>query len=360
MSVSLEPYVAQLRLRSATANDAAYWRAFMRRLLAAVAQGAVAAGAALIGHIKALAEVDGIPLRANCVSAKEEPDVEFALTSRRDSLDVDLVVLVYGLGWGAVHDIVAAALEASGAELACTVGLDPRRPQGAPPAHGASPSAKRHAKLISCKVMIEEIRPYLPATVATEEFDISLHTHPNALRSKLQQAIDAADGVFDPILLGYGMCSKATVGLVAQRSRLVVPKSDDCIGIFLGSERQRRALTSEEPGTYFLTQGWIGSGLTGPLAEFERMVEKFGRQRAEALLAKMMRHYKRLAYIRMPMVASLAADREAAQAMALRFGMEYVEIEGNPRWLQNLADHTWGEDFVVAEPGQPLALEQFM
>jgi len=42
------------------------------------------------------------------------------------------------------------------------------------------------AKLISCRVMIEEIRPYLPDGFAIEVLEISLHTIPEQLREKLQ------------------------------------------------------------------------------------------------------------------------------------------------------------------------------
>ena len=95
------------------------------------------------------------------------------------------------------------------------------------------------SKLISCRVMIDEIKLFLPEGVATEVFEISLHNRPEVLRAKLQEAIDASDGIYDPIYLGYGLCGMAVVGLMAKKSRLVVPKNDDCIAIFLGSRQER-------------------------------------------------------------------------------------------------------------------------
>ena len=94
-------------------------------------------------------------------------------------------------------------------------------------------------KLISCQVMIDELRPFLPEHTAIEVLDISLHVYPEQLQKRLQQAIDASDGQYDPIYLGYGQCSKAVIGLVAKESRLIVPRSDDCIEIFLGSRKAR-------------------------------------------------------------------------------------------------------------------------
>ena len=113
------------------------------------------------------------------------------------------------------------------------------------------------AKLITCRVMIDEIRRFLPSEVEAEVFDISQHVRPKLLKSALQAAIDRADGNYDVILLGYGLCSNAAVGLVAQRSQLVIPKIHDCIGIFLGSHAAYKAEMEREPA-FFLTQGYIG------------------------------------------------------------------------------------------------------
>jgi hypothetical protein len=216
------------------------------------------------------------------------------------------------------------------------------------------------AKLISCRVMIDEIRPFLPAGWATQELDISLHVSPKQLQARLQEAIDQADGLYDPIYLGYGLCSKALVGLVARKSRLVAPKSEDCIELFLGSRQRRIDELAKEPGTFFLTEGYIGDGNSMVTADFERSVAKYGRARAEKLLQSMMAHYRRLAYIRMPRASHLEADRDYAQRMAARFQMRYDEIEGTPQWLQNLIQGRWDHDVVVAAPGQPLELADFV
>ena len=215
-------------------------------------------------------------------------------------------------------------------------------------------------KLISCRVMIEELRPFLPEGIATEVFDISLHTQPRSLRERLQEAIDASDGLYDPIYLGYGMCAKATVGLVARQSRLVIPKTDDCIELFLGSRKARLTEIAREPGTYFLTQGYIGDGASMIFSDFRRSAERYGKERAEELLDKMMEHYRRLVYLRMPNVANLEADRAYARKMAERFHMNYVEIDGTTEWLGRLTEEDWGDDFVVVEPGQPIETGHFM
>jgi len=45
-------------------------------------------------------------------------------------------------------------------------------------------------KLIACRVMIEEMRPFLPQGMAIETLEVSLHTRPERLREHVQRAID--------------------------------------------------------------------------------------------------------------------------------------------------------------------------
>ena len=220
------------------------------------------------------------------------------------------------------------------------------------------PSGRR-PKLICCRVMIDELLPFLPEGTATEVLEISLHVHPDQLREHLQRAIDAADGIYDPIFLGYGLCSKAVVGLVASSSRLVIPKTDDCIELFLGSRKARLDQLASEPGTFFLTQGYIGDGASMVFAEYERAVARYGKERAERLLQSMMSHYKRLVYIRTDHAKSLESDREYAHAMADRFRLRYEELEGTPEWLCGLIATAWDDRFVVVQPGEPLELSHF-
>ncbi len=215
-------------------------------------------------------------------------------------------------------------------------------------------------KLICCRVMIEELREFLPAEISIDVLEISLHLNPSNLHKQLQDAINLADGRYDPIYLGYGMCSQAAVGLVAQKSHLIIPKSDDCIEIFLGSREARMQELATEPGTYFLTQGYVGDGASMIFAEYERSVARYGEARAERLLQSMMAHYKRLVYIHTPKENNLDAQRAYAKALAERFNMKNVEVPGTTRWLKQMMSPERGEEFIVAEPGHPIDLAQFL
>lgn len=222
------------------------------------------------------------------------------------------------------------------------------------------PGALVNPKLISCRVMIDEIRPFLPEKFATEVFEISLHVNPDRLREQLQQAINASDGFYDPIYLGYGLCSKAVVGLVAEQSRLVIPKSDDCMEIFLGSRKARLDQLAREPGTYFLTHGYMGDGASMIFAEYERSLARYGKERAERILKSMMSHYRRLVYIRTPHGEEMESDRRCAVDLACRLSLRYEEIAGTAEWLRRMIAQEWNDSFVVAAPGKQIELEDFM
>jgi len=107
--------------------------------------------------------------------------------------------------------------------------------------------------VIACATVIEEMAPFLPGNVPCETPDFGLHLPPRQLKITLQEKIDKASQHADVLLLGYGLCSMAVVGLRATTAHLVIPRVDDCIAIFLGSCDAYREQSRKEPGTYYLT-----------------------------------------------------------------------------------------------------------
>jgi len=55
----------------------------------------------------------------------------------------------------------------------------------------------------------------------------------------------------DAIVLAHGLCGEATAGLRAGSIPLVVPRSHDCITIFLGSRDRYTTEFTGNPGTYW-------------------------------------------------------------------------------------------------------------
>jgi hypothetical protein len=218
----------------------------------------------------------------------------------------------------------------------------------------AIPSAR--TKVIACATVIEEMQPLMPADMQRQVLEFGLHLRPGELTRALQAAIDATTDA-DLILLGYGQCSRAVIGLKAERSTLVVPRVDDCIAIFLGSRSAYQTQASQEPGTYYLTKGWIEVG-DSPFEEYKRLIKRYGEQKALRMIKLMLKNYTRLAFINTG-AYELERYREYARQTAERFGLRFEEIEGAPSLVQKLLFGPWDDEIVVCPPGQTITYEMF-
>ena len=197
----------------------------------------------------------------------------------------------------------------------------------------------------------------LPSDMETLTLESGLHLYPDKLRGELQAMIDEITVDTETIILGYGLCSMGVIGLKATDSTLVIPRQDDCIAIFLGSRRVYKRELKKEPGTYFLSKGWIDAGIT-LLDELKRMEERYGKTRAERIMKRMIQHYKRLAFIDMG-YQDQEQYRQFSRRAADKLNLYYQEIKGTPELLGKICNGPWDDEFVVAPPGHTIHLEDF-
>ncbi len=211
--------------------------------------------------------------------------------------------------------------------------------------------------VIACATVIEEMAPLLPEDVSYETLDFGLHLHPNNLRETLQRKIEQVSSRADVLLLGYGLCSTAVVGLKATEATLVIPRTDDCIGIFLGSCAAYRQQVQQEPGTYYLTKGWIQVG-DSPFEEHKRLIQKYGEAKAERMTHLMLKNYKRLGFINTGEY-EIERYRNYAREAAERYGLRFEEIPGSLALISKMVFGPWDEEFVVVPPGETVRFEDF-
>lgn len=212
-------------------------------------------------------------------------------------------------------------------------------------------------RVIACATVIEEMLTLLPPDVPHEVLDFGLHLRPENLKQVLQEKIDQASPHADVLLLGYGLCSMAVVGLQARSAHLVIPKVDDCIAIFLGSCAAYKEQARKEPGTYYLTKGWIEAGDT-PFEEHDLLVQKYGPERAMRMTRLLLKNYRRLAFIN---TGQYEIDRYEAYARgkADAFGLNFEEIDGSPALVRKMVSGPWDDEFVVVSPGQTIRYADF-
>lgn len=215
----------------------------------------------------------------------------------------------------------------------------------------------KHIKLIACETIIKEMSHLLPSDLETCKVESGLHLHSEKLKAHLQDMIDQITTESETIILGFGLCSMAAVGLKASDSTLVIPKVDDCIALFIGSQDFYKQQHKEEPGTYYLSKGWIDGGVT--LAEELRHAEeRLGKRAAEIVMKRMLANYTRLAYIYMD-DKDQDKFREYSKTEARELGLRYDEIKGTTRLIEKMLQGPWDDEFIVAPPGHTILLKDF-
>ncbi|MBI2850857.1 MAG: DUF1638 domain-containing protein [Chloroflexi bacterium] len=223
-------------------------------------------------------------------------------------------------------------------------------------------------KILACAVVIEELRSKLPAEIECETLDFGLHRIPEKLKASLQEAIDKSSD-FDTIVLAYGLCGQAVLGLQSRSATLVVPRADDCIAIFLGSREAYLKEQHENPGSLFLSKGWIegridDSAEPPKMPHYKLMVERYGEERAQRMQAVYagkyrLKHYKRMAFINTSSETNLDEYRETARRRADRLNLRYEEIHGSTAFMEKIAKGLWDDEFVVVPAGRPISFKDF-
>jgi len=202
--------------------------------------------------------------------------------------------------------------------------------------------------IIACETIDDEIHKVNRRGYPCHFLEHGLHRTPDLLRARLQEAISQVkEG--EVILLGYGLCSNGVVGLRSSDKWLIIPRVDDCISLLLGSRKTYLEHFQREPGTYYLTKGWIDHGKT-PYQQYHEYLERYDRQTALWIAKELLKNYTRVALIDTG-AYDLNGCRTYAQQFAAFFGLRLEEVPGTIQILHDLLKGRWGRDFLVVEPG---------
>ena len=245
---------------------------------------------------------------------------------------------------------------------------------------------RKRLKFIGCEIIFREacsLAAASPHHIDVEFLRKGLHDlETGDMRTLIQQAIDAVgpEDRYDAILLGYARCNDGVAGLKAGGIPLVIPRAHDCITLFFGSRGAYREYFDANPGTYYMTTGWIERGdydASGkslqqqqpPLGQagvleklglgdsYEEMVEKYGKDNADYIVASMGNwrdSYSKVVYLKMG-VCDETDFIEIAAERARDNNWELEVRDGDMSLLGKLLDGQWDDDFLVVQPGQRIA-----
>jgi hypothetical protein len=235
----------------------------------------------------------------------------------------------------------------------------------------------KHYIALTCEALARSVYAAAaesPHTISVRLYHQGLHNTPKRLHRTLQVEIDAIQpGECDAILLAYGICGTSTLGLVARHTPLVIPRTHDCIALYLGSHRRYLEEFNAHPGTYWYSLDFLeraepgsnaGLGATnlGVMDEvYQDYIEKYGQDNADYLMEVMGewgKHYERAVYL-----DTGIGDGKEFEAMAReqaeRRGWLFECKQGNRRMIKMLLNGEWPEDeFLIVPPGY--AIQQTM
>lgn len=220
--------------------------------------------------------------------------------------------------------------------------------------------------LVACRVLEAEIGAVAADArhiVRREWFDIGLHDRPERLRGNLTAAIARAeaDSSVEQVVLAYGLCGLALVGLAPRRCTLVVPRAHDCLTLFLGDRERYAETMRREPGTYWYSPGWNREKrVPGPDREATLRKEytaRFGAEQAESLLEAergTFAHHTCAGYTDLGLPGD-DAHRRYAEACARSMGWRFEHHRGDPALLRALLHGPWDAGrFLVVTPGEQI------
>ena len=212
-------------------------------------------------------------------------------------------------------------------------------------------------KLIACPAVLGELADGATDGIDCRELEAQLHISPERLKEALRAAVAAADVPGATIVLGYGLCSNAVLGLKTEHATLVVPRVDDCIAMLLGSNEAFSAEAEKERGSYYVAKAYLDECDT-IMSEHEKLVHKRGREKAERMMRLLLKHYTRIVLVDTGRY-DLEPCRARVAGFAETFDLAVEEVPGTTRILDALLAEDWGDDFVVARPGHELTLRDF-
>lgn len=206
---------------------------------------------------------------------------------------------------------------------------------------------------IACRMLEDEMKRIMDENnidVPIIWLNEGYHSTPDRLREKLQEIISGLEEV-DNIILVYGYCGNALLGLQATTGNLIFPKVDDCIAMLLKSERLK--------GAYYLTKRWIESP-SSIFNEYKIVLERYGENKVKKLYRMMLKNYSKF---RLLETGTYDVEKYAAEIreFAEKMGLDVDKEEGDLSFLKKIFTGPYDEgDFAIIKKGERVDLSHII
>jgi hypothetical protein len=208
--------------------------------------------------------------------------------------------------------------------------------------------------VIACEMLRDELTKamsLLGSDMPIVWIDTKYHNKPSDLHAKLQEEVDKLKDM-DEILFTFGTCGNAILHIQATTADLVIPITEDCISMLLSKPNEK---FKRMKNTYFLTKAWMNTS-DSLVSDFNRAVERYGKERTDRLFKKMLQNYDKLMLIDTGTYDvqeySLKAEDFARLANLSLF------VENGSIWmLEKLISGPYDDDFCLVPKGESVTFE---
>ena len=212
--------------------------------------------------------------------------------------------------------------------------------------------------ILSCPTLGGELKAALAA--ASSEAVVyfiprRLHSVPKELHEYLQDMIDHFYNA-DKIVLCVSGCGGGTAGLRAASSKLIVPRTRDCLDILLSGD-SLASLERDISGVYF-TESWMECTKESEI-DLDKLTEKMGREGAEDFLRRLYKTCNKFYIIDTGCYDVRAVEKYVAPLVEILSGTMTV-LHGEYGILHKIAEGRFDDDFVVVPPGETVPSDAFL
>ena len=233
-----------------------------------------------------------------------------------------------------------------------------------------NPISGSRFKFVGCEVFFRQVCKAAAGSgrvIDLEFTKTASHDDPGKLRRSVQDKIEKASalGIYDAVLLGYGLCGNAVNGIHALNIPVVIPRAHDCCTVFLGSRKEfirhfgeLRSAEWSSPG--YMERGDNGfhdpapRGLLGGGRKYEDLVREHGEENARYvmdMLAPAPPERQTMFFIKDAGTDNGKYIAKARETAALK-KVKLKVLSGSARLINRLLSGRWNDEFLILRPGQ--------
>lgn len=188
--------------------------------------------------------------------------------------------------------------------------------------------------------------------------DRKLHNNPKKLHTHIQEQINANQHV-EEIILSYGLCGNAVIGLYSKHTKLILPAFDDCICQILYMEKDGLIINRGIPqkGCYYLTREWT-IDQESIVQQCNDIYEQYGKEYGSEIIQEIFGRYHSLTIID---TGAYDVNKICGYVnkAAKYTGMRVKKQKGSCKVIENLLLGDYNENICVFCKGERIGIRDF-